>query len=252
MTRHDAKFSDEVLEILKRLLTDEAAPIVGPIVDPFAGVGRLQEVGRADIYGIEIEREWAALNGWVVHGDALNPLDYPAPVGAIITSPCYGNRFADQYLGTPCAACGGTGVAGRPKEGGPYPPLGCEACSGSGRDGRGRYSYALSLGRRVDPKSAASLQWGPKYQIFHERWLLVIARLLEPGPRRLVLNLSDHYRAGFRQYVCSWWLSAAHRAGFRFVEAWPADTDRMAHGQNRERRAEREMVFVFDYLSRAV
>lgn len=242
--RHDAKFSDPVLEIFRVLLADVDAPIVGPIVDPFAGVGRLQELGRADIYGIEIEPEWAALNDWVVHGDALNPLDYVSPVGSIITSPCYGNRFADQYLGPVCDRCSGTGMA---------PALArCDRCGGSGRDGRGRYSYALSLGRRVDPKSAASLQWGPKYQIFHERWLSTIGKLLEPGPRRLILNMSDHYRGGARQHVCSWWLSAAHRAGFRFVEAWPADTVRMAHGQNRERRAEHEMVFVFDFLSRAV
>lgn len=249
--RHDAKFSDPVLEILRVLLADVDAPICGLIVDPFAGVGRLQELGRADIYGIEIEAEWAAVNDWVVHGDALDPGCYPAtPIGSIVTSPCYGNRFADQYLGPACQPCGGFGrVAGVPAAGLDQE---CAACSGTGRDGRGRYSYALSLGRRVDPKSAASLQWGPKYQIFHERWLSTIGKLLEPGPRRLILNMSDHYRGGARQHVCSWWLSAAHRAGFRFVEAWPADTVRMAHGQNRERRAEHEMVFVFDFLSRAV
>jgi hypothetical protein len=250
VTRHDAKWSRPVLDVLAVLLNDEAAPVVGPLVDPFAGVAhQLVEVtGRADWWGIELEAEWAAVNDWVRHGDALDRSCYPAHVGAVVTSVSYGNRFSDQYLGPVCRACDGQGWS---DHGHPGHRAECVPCNGVGRVGRGRYSYAISLGRKVSAGSSAGLQWGPKYRAFHHRWLKTLTDVIEPGPRRLILNVSDHYRARQRQYVCSWWLRAAHEWGFRLVEAWPAETVRMAHGRNAEKRAEREMVFVFDYLSRA-
>ena len=249
--RHDAKFSDEVLDVLRRILLDEARPVAGPIVDPFAGVGRLAEVGRKDIRGIELEPEWSSSARWIRQGNALDRRAYPRKVGAVVSSPCYGNRFADQYLGPLCPECDGVGLVsstGSAK----LVDMACPVCADSGRDGRGRYGYAISLGRKVSEGSAASLQWGPKYRVFHLQWLGVIAEKLEPGPRRLVLNMSDHYRGKEgRAYVCDWWVSAARRFGFRLVEAYTADTDRNGHGQNHERRAESEMVFVFDLGSRS-
>lgn len=236
-----------MLDVLAVLLNDEAAPVEGILVDPFAGVGAgiLERTRRTDWWGIEIEPEWAAVNDWVHQGDALDPSAYPDEVGAVVTSVVYGNRFSDQYLGPVCRACDGTG---KTKAGARR--VRCDVCQGVGRDGRGRYSYAISLGRKVSAGSSAGLQWGPKYRAFHDRWFRTLTDVVEPGPRRLILNVSDHYRARQRQYVCAWWLAAAHRWGFRMVEAWPADTARMAHGRNAEKRAEREMVFVFDYLSR--
>lgn len=57
--RHPAKFSDEVLNIIRKMLYEdiEDAPFV-TILDPFAGVGRVHEL-MADTYGIEIEPAWA-------------------------------------------------------------------------------------------------------------------------------------------------------------------------------------------------
>lgn len=258
--RHDAKWSRAVLDVLAVILNDEAAPVPGLLVDPFAGVAHLllEVTGRSDWWGIELEPEWAAVNDWVHQGNALDPSCYPEQVGAVVTSVSYGNRFSDQYLGPRCRPCDGFGQqVVNPGDGTctieerAQGWRTCPVCRGSGRDGRGRYSYAISLGRRVSEGSSAGLQWGPKYRAFHDRWLKTLTDVLEPGPRRLILNVSDHYRGKQRQYVCSWWVAAAHRWGFRLVEAQPADTLRMAHGRNGEKRAEREMVFVFDYLSRS-
>lgn len=251
LPRHDAKYSDEVVNRIRRIVADPSVPFApdGPIVDPFAGLGdRLREFGRADVFGIEIEPEWSAVASEVRQGDALNPDDYPALVGAIVTSPCYGNRMADQYLGPTCPDCQGSGTV-------PVSDLGsdgydrCEVCNGTGRDGRGRYGYAISLGRKVSDGSAAGLQWGDKYRLFHHEWLGVIASRMAPGPRRLVLNMSDHYRDGERQYVTSWWAMAARRLGFELVSADRVNTPRMGHGQNMQTKApEGELLMVFDLI----
>lgn len=232
--RHDAKYSGNVLLVFSSLATDEQTPMAGPIVDPFAGVGRIDQIGRSDVVGIEIEPEWAESSACVTLGDALDPLSYPYVVGSIMTSPCYGNRFADQYLGPKCKLCEG---------------VGCDEC-GNGHDGSGRYGYAISLNRRVSDGSAAALHWGPKYRTFHTKFLMVCSEVLEPGQRRLVINISDHQRDKKRQYVVQWWIEAAGLQGFRLVEAHAVDTDRFGHGQNHEARAESEMVLVFDFLSR--
>lgn len=246
--RHDAKFSGEVLEILKRLAGD--AP--GPIVDPFAGVGLIDQIGRADVIGIELEPEWAEASPVVRQGDALELGSYPPAVGTIMTSPTYGNRMGDRYLGPACGGCGGTGWAqlsatavGLSVEFGE-----CDRCSGTGRDGAGRYGYGISLGRLASEGSSCHLQWGDGYREFHRRWLVVASTVLEPGPARLVLNMSDHYRGGQLQYVCQWWIEEAGRQGFRLADTHRADTARQGHGQNGEKRAAAEMVFVFDLIGR--
>lgn len=241
--RHDAKYSAEVLEILRAL----APGLDGPIVDPFAGVGLIDTIGRADVIGIELEPEWAVASPVVRQGDALELADYPAEVGAIVTSsPTYGNRMGDPYLGPTCLECNGNGIVGE------HPRRAeCPLCEGLGRNRRGRYGYGISLGRLASEGSSCHLQWGDSYREFHRRWLIVASTVLEPGPRRLVLNMSDHYRGGQLQYVCHWWIEEAGRQGFRLADTHRADTARQGHGQNGEKRAAAEMVFVFDLIGRS-
>lgn len=256
--RHDAKYSDRVVQCLRSILNDEGSPVEGPVFDPFAGTGsRLPNLGRRDISGIELEPEWAEMSPLVSEGDALFREDYPDDVRAIVTSPCYGNRMADQYLGPVCKDCSGTGFdqipvpsTRKPKE--TVPGYECGRCKGSGRDGSGRYGYAISLGRKVSDGSAAALQWGPKYRRFHSEWMRLISGLLPVGPRRFVLNMSDHNRDNERQYVVDWWIRDARRHGFRFVEAQAVDTPRFGHGQNSSSKPESEMVIVFDLLEREI
>lgn len=251
--RHDAKFSVEVLEIFRALAGD----LPGPIVDPFAGVGLIDTIGRADVIGIELEPEWATASPVVRQGDALDPGAYPDEVGTIMTSPTYGNRMADRYLGPVCAACLGEGrrditvadgtstIEDRARGWAP-----CASCHGRGRNGSGRYGYGISLGRLASEGSSCHLQWGDAYRDFHRRWLIIASTVLDPGPSRLVLNMSDHYRGGVHQYVCHWWIEEAGRQGFRLADTYRATTDRFGHGQNSERRAPAEMVYVFDLIGR--
>lgn len=246
--RHDAKYSPNVVDRLRSILNDPGAPVAGPLFDPFAGVGvQLGGLGRDDVTGIELEPEFVGPWGPLVSvGDAFDPSAYPFDVGAVVTSPCYGNRFADQYLGPKCPACSGSGLA----LAGAVDVDTCSSCSGTGHDGRGRFGYAISLGRKVSDGSGAALQWGPKYRAFHDRWLRLISDLLPAGGRRLILNMSDHERKGARAYVCHWWIEAAGRHGFRLVEAHAVDTGRFGYGSNQQNKAESEMVLVFDLLER--
>jgi tRNA G10 N-methylase Trm11 len=89
---HPAKFSEPILELLRQI----ADVLPGPILDPFAGTGRIHNIGRDDTTGIEIEAEWAATHERTYLGDATK-LPYPNDsFGSIVTSPAYGNRMADQ------------------------------------------------------------------------------------------------------------------------------------------------------------
>lgn len=261
--RHDAKYSPAVIKILDQLLPS----ITGLIVDPFAGTGQhlaTLDNGRG-IYGIEIEPDWAAASTWVHQGDALGRTGYPLDTAAIVTSPCYGNRLADPYLGRPCDHCyqgqqpsGPTGADGYHK---------CEECNGTGhdpKDQKRRFSYAISLGHPVHKASAASLhfwndQRGYHYRHFHNTWLRTITHVLTPGPNRLILNMKDHYRqatingetAQRRQHACNWWVTAASEAGFRLTSAHVADTAGIGFGANMQTgKVDHEMVFVFDLADR--
>lgn len=269
--RHDAKYSGEVVAMIHEILHSKSAPVQGPIFDPFAGLGLDLPKLRHDATGIEIEPDWANASPLITQGDALNPNDYPPTIGAIATSPCYGNRMADQYLGAPCPNCNGTGQTfDRAALSEDLFPIDCPTCNRTGRDPedqKRRYGYALSLGHPTHPNSAASLHFhnnhkGHRYRAFHAKWLRLIAhQILKPGPRRLILNMKDHYRteqtqdginAQRRQYACDWWLHAAHESGLRLTAALPVYTAGYGYGANMATgKAEHEMIFVFDLLRSA-
>lgn len=256
--RHDAKYSVEVVELFREILPRLPDPD-GGTYDPFAGTGQsLQALGVANVSGGELEPEFASASAYVQTADALDLRSYPAGLARIVTSPCYGNRFADQYLGPVCKECDGGGVVG-------VGLIPCEECGGSGHNGKGRYSYAISLGREVSDGSAASMHFtdgpaGAEYRTFHSQWLKICSVVLEPGPGRLVLNMSDHFRtttvagvkAQRRQYVVSWWILAARRMGFHLVEQYSVGTRRVGHGSNQEVKASVEAVLVFDLVREAI
>ena len=146
---HPARYSDAIVDALAEVLRSPYERPQRPIVDPFAGTGaKLGQILRPDEWsGIEIEPEWAAMHERITVGDALDPTAYPADIGAIVTSPTYGNRMADTYLGPRCRLCSGTGAdpAGQP----------CTRCLGVGRDPTGRINYAISQERRRQPEPRA-------------------------------------------------------------------------------------------------
>ncbi len=263
--RHDAKFSPAVMAKLTELLTAPGRySVAGTIVDPFAGIGLIDELDRDDVAGIEIEPEWADASDVVICGDALDSANYPEDIGSIVTSITYGNRMAGNYLGPKCKICAGSGtvpVSGRGSDGFDR----CEECDGIGHDTKGRFGYAISLGRPVSEDSSAQWTFGPKWQRFHRRWLVIAATVLPHGDRRLILNVSDHYvtppklkrtngpvitRPEHREYVCAWVITAAWASGFRLAEAHHIETPRIGRGPNRDARAPDEMILVFDYPRR--
>jgi len=204
---HPAKFSGPIMEALTELLADEDR-FPGPILDQFAGTGRIHELGRDDTIGIELEAEWAAHHHRTKTGNALDLYGYPA--GTICTSPTYGNRMADQY---------------------------------DGRDGSRRHTYRLDLGRPLSAHSSAAMQWGANYREFHlDAWIEAV-RALTPGGA-FILNISDHIRAGRRQYVAGWHVSVLTRLGLDVEEWRKVQTARQRHGANGDLRVDAEDLII--------
>lgn len=208
MSSHPAKFSDPILDVLRELVVD----LPGPILDPFAGTGRVHELGRDDTIGVEIEPEWAILHERTVVGDALRLPLPDGSIGTIVTSPTYGNRMADNYAG----------------------------------DGTRRHTYRIALGRELSEGSSAGMQWGDAYRTLHRSaWREAFRVLHDDG--FLVLNISDHVRKGKLVPVSAWHASTLLSVGFVGVpEGWhTVETRRNRHGANGELRADVESVIVF-------
>ena len=249
---HPAKFSAPILEAIAGQLADEMVPPGGTLLDPFAGVGlvhKLADEHGYDSLGVDLEPEWAATHERTICGDStmlatlIGP--YAGHVDAIVTSPAYGNRLADQYLGSDdekCRACMGTGKRD-PED----PELGfCPKCKGSGNAKSKRMGYAVSLGRKCTPGSGAAMPWGPKYRRLHERVWAECDRALAPGGLWLV-NASSFLKTVkgdvVYQPVMEWHLEQiALRA--RVVRVLAVQTRRMRYGENGEARVPVEHVIV--------
>lgn len=211
MTKHPAKFTPRILEVLGDVM--DAHGIEGRILDPFAGTGRVHtfhDPPRRVTYGVELEPEWAAMHERTQVGSAL-ALPWPAGTfSAIVTSPTYGNRMADTYRG----------------------------------DGTRRHTYTIALGRQLTGGNSGALQWGGSYKDFHARAWTEALRVLRPGGA-FILNISDHVRAGARQHVAGW--HALHLQAFcgPLVDVVPVATPRQRHGANGAARVDAELVLVF-------
>lgn len=205
---HPARYSPEIVGALR----DELSTIPGPVLDPFAGTGRIHTIGRDDTIGIEIEPEWAHLHPRTRQGDAT-ALAFPdESFGAIATSPCYGNRMADLY---------------------------------DGRDGSRRHTYRIALGRLPSANSAAALQWGESYRRLHRNAWEEAWRVLRPGGR-IIVNVADHIRRGQRQAVTAFHWETLQQIGFSPVRVRRIATPGMRHGANRNLRTDGEMLLILD------
>lgn len=206
---HPAKFSTEILDVLRPLM--ERLP--GPILDPFAGTGRIHELGRTDTIGVEIEPEWAEQHERTLCGDSrrLTTLFERYSIGSIVTSPAYGNRMADSY---------------------------------DGRDGSRRSTYRIALGRPLTDGNGAGLHFGDDYRELHRVvWREAFAVLRTGG--ELVVNVSDFIRNGDVVPVVEWHRETILAIGFELVETMTIPTRRMGHGANRELRVPGERLLRF-------
>ena len=125
---HPAVFSDSILPVLASLLEPEHRRIL----DPFAGIGRVHELRgllgwEVDTVGVELEKEWADLHLDTHVGNALALEFSDGVVDAIVTSPTYGNRMADNH---------------------------------NAKDGSVRRSYTHDLGRQLTQDNSGAMQWG--------------------------------------------------------------------------------------------
>lgn len=249
LKEHPAKFSEPILEAISKTLGKVLAP-PAKVLDPFAGVGRVHQLGRLgyETLGVELEREWAELHPRTLAGDSTNLTGVLADsswcqwaagaghVDAVVTSPCYGNRMADNYAGeSRCPDCKGEALE-----------TACERCEGTGTiTPTKRYTYRIALGRELTAGSAGGLQWGDEYRQLHVRVWRECRLVLRHGGW-LLLNISDHYRGGWPQPVTLWHGTTLASMGFQLRSSEPVDTRRNRNTPAKSaKRADVEWLLAF-------
>lgn len=272
-----AKFSKAVIE---QIQTELAARMLheAVILDPFGGVGGVHDLAftmPVTTWAVDIEPEQAACHPRTVLGDsrylvrvlAEHP-EIPKPQ-VIVTSPAYGNRLADQYLGSDDEKCRGKGKLGC-KDGWALNEDGdfvvvtivsrdpsarlapdsfkqkCERCHGTGKAKSTRQGYAIALGRKLSPGSGAALAWGGEYRNLHSN---VLDSMLGTGAEWWLINVSSflktiqgNNRPQYQQ-VMEWWVEqVAARA--RIVGLRAIETPRMGNGENGKSRVPVEHLII--------
>lgn len=210
---HPARFNQKLLTNIQNMLP---APKPGEnlLLDPFAGTGMIHQLGPTwDTIGIEIEKEWAELHPNTIEYDCLawllDALDNH--FDAIVTSPCFGNRMADNH---------------------------------DAKDDSKRITYRHMLGRQLSPGSAAGMPWGNRYRDFHSQVWKESVRVLKPGGH-FILHISDHIRKGQVQHVSAWHRQVLEELGLTFAEGHELASRRMRFGANRELRVASEYLYHF-------
>jgi SAM-dependent methyltransferase len=199
---HPARYSTELRPLLRSWVAG-----LSPILDPMAGVGTL---GIPSLIHGELEMPWARqCPSPVYQGDAC-ALPFAAETfGAVICSPAYGNRMADNY--------------------------------GGDKRGSRRHTYRISLGRPLRRESGARMQWGTEYRSLHKAAWREVWRVLKPGGV-FMLNVKDHWRKGAFQGVPDWHLNICLEIGFLNATVKEVACPGQRHGQNGDKRAENEIV----------
>lgn len=231
-TKHPAKFSPEVLERIEDLLDVHGWP--DRILDPFAGVGRVQKIKTSQVVGVEIEPEWAAnAAGSSVAASAM-ALPFPdATFDGLVTSPCYGNRFSDSHRA---------------------------------RDASSRRSYTHDLRaaladpeRDLHDENIGKVPWGPRYRDMHDRaWAEVLRTLIpscyaKPRGSLVIVNVSNFFKTIkgelVEQHVAEWHHNWFMDHGCIVVDFDAVSTRRFRHGANRSQRAPQEYIFIMRYVN---
>lgn len=209
--KHPAPYTPGLIPIFAELLGG-----VENILDPFAGTGRIHQLrpyGYKTV-GVEIEPEWADMHDGTIVGDStkLTKLFKPDTFfDGIVTSPCYGNRFADSH---------------------------------NARDKSHRRSYTHDLGHALSTNNAGSMQWGKKYRDLHIAVWKECFQMLHVGGL-FILNIKDHIRNQRRVYVAGWHVTALARLGFVLEHHVALPAKGMRVGENGESRVPDEQVYVF-------
>ncbi len=220
LLKHPAPFSASILEALALGL--EGAH--GILLDPFAGIGRVHSLSRPGLssIGIELEVPWLVANdGRTIRADACSLPLRPRCIDYVVTSPCYGNRFADHH---------------------------------QARDGSTRRSYTHDLRAMtgddsyvMHPRNAGTMPFSSwAYKVLHQEAWAECFRVLKRGGLML-LNVSNFVQHDRQVKVAAWHLTTCLAAGFDIEQIKRVATPRYRKGQNYEARVDGEMIL---YLRR--
>jgi SAM-dependent methyltransferase len=210
---HPARYTTALLPVMAKMLKGRRS-----ILDIFGGAGGIFDLEHwlgagVEIEAVELEPEFAALHPRTTQGNALHLPWCDDWFDAIVTSPAYGNRLADNYR--PDADC---------------------------------FSYAQALQRELHPDNAGGMQWNPnggEYQVTHVLAYAEARRVLQPGGA-FVLNCKDHYRNKVLQPVTQWHVNTLKALGFRKIESKRVKTPSLRYGENHDARVEYEHVILFE------
>ena len=219
LKKHPAVMNDDILRACKNFLPDERIKIL----DPFAGIGTTAEYfTEHDVVGVEIEKEWASQNKNTICGDSLVEIPKLGKFDAIITSPCYGNRMADDF-------------------------------NQSKENTRKYITYKHFLERKLTEGTTANLHFGRKnklYEEFHKNiWKVSVDSLKDEG--LFILNCKDFISNGEVMKVTKWHINTLKSFGLTHVKTVKVKSKGMRFGANYNLRLDYEYVVCLKKLSRS-
>lgn len=227
LTRHPSRYSRQLLPVLRKAL--DGAPL--PWLDPMAGIG------GSEIEGVihnELEPEWALQCCPPSLVGDTKQLPFPDnSIGAILTSPTYGNRMADCHVNKEkCRSCSGVGISSCPK------------CEGKGQRVYKRNTYTHSIGRSLSAGNTGRMQWGSEYRRVHELIYTEFYRVLKPNGV-LVVNVKNHIRKHRVQNVVEWTSDMIWACGFSAHNTTSVKCPGNRYGANSSVRVDEEWVLEF-------
>lgn len=226
---HPAKYSKALMPFFQSIIDSYGYDSDDPIdvLDPFAGTGRIHDLASlwVQTWGVEIEEPWADLHDRTMCGDStqLHKWFPPLSFDMIITSPTYGNRFADHHV---------------PRN---------EAKLWTRRG----YTYDLRAmtgepERQLEPNNTGKLMFSsPKYKKLHQEVYAQCHRVLRQGGW-FVLNVSDSIFKGEIVPVAAWHRDVLIELGLRVIAEYDVPTPRLRMGRNESARVECEKIFVLE------
>lgn len=259
-TDHPATYSAEVLPYISHLMDRAAASgpsLFGPprVLDVFGGSGvklhDLADAAGVESWATELEPEWAANHPRNIVADATRLPFADESFDLVATSPCYGNRMADDHEAKdPCKTCAGTGKRAGDDDLPPTDANTCPVCKGSGLSRR--HTYRHRLGRPASKGTATNLRYvagprGNRYRRLHVAAWAEVHRVLRPYAPFL-LNVSNYLETVdgslVEHRVMEWHLDHLLRHGFALDALIPISTRRQRQGANGDTRPDHEFVIL--------
>jgi tRNA G10 N-methylase Trm11 len=206
--KHPAVMGGHILEACKKFLPPQGARIL----DPFAGIGTTAKLlPEYQVVGVEIEKEWAEQEDSTICGDSFAVVPTLGLFDAILTSPAYGNRMADDF---------------------------------NASNSSSRITYRHRLGRPLSERTTANCHFGRKkleYETLHEGIWKVCVEALKPGGV-FILNCKDFIANGETKEVTKWHISVLEGLGLLTESEEKVPSKGMRFGANREKRIDYEWV----------